>query len=55
MHLTKVVYLTGYDLSCVSPHSPDVPDNFQDVSDNENCENASIFYLIFSNEEVFGE
>ena len=33
-----------------SPHSLDVPDNFQDVSDNENC---GIFYLIISREEVF--
>ena len=50
-----MIYLTGYDLGCASPHSPDVPDNFQHVSNNENCENASIFYLTISKEEVFGE
>ena len=53
MHLSEVIDLTGCDLVRVSPHSPDVPGNFQDVSDNENRENAGIFYLIISREEVF--
>ena len=43
----------GCHLGHVSPHSLDVPDNFQDVSDNENFENTGIFYLIISREEVF--
>ena len=53
MHLREVIDLTGCDLGRVSPHRPDVPDNFQDASDNENCENAGIFYLIILREEVF--
>ena len=53
MHLSEVIDLTGCDLGRVSTHSPDVPDNFQDVSDNENCEHAGIFYLVVSREEVF--
>ena len=32
----------GCDLGRVSRHSPDIPDGFQNVSDNENCENADI-------------
>ena len=53
MHLSEAIDLTGCGLICVGPHSPGVPDNFQDVSNNENCENAGIFYLIISKEEVF--
>ena len=53
MYLSEFIDLTGCDLGCVSPHSPDVSDNFQDVSNNKNCENAAIFYLIISRKEVF--
>ena len=49
--MDEVIDLTGCDLGRVSPHSPDVPDNFQDISDNENCENTGTFYLIISKEK----
>ena len=49
----EVIDLTGCDLGRVSPHSPDAAGDFQDISDNETCENAGIFYLIIPREEFF--
>ena len=42
MRLSEVIDLSGCDLGLVSPHSPAFPDDFQDVSNNENCENPGM-------------